>query len=84
MGETPEDRHTRPVTRILLICPDCGHENSELAETLRGMSSYYCGGEGCDYLFDLASARQHAGRGFADACRRFYAALYGLRGQGAR
>jgi hypothetical protein len=68
----------------LLICPDCGHQASEFAEKLRGMSSFYCAGEGCDYLFDLAGSRKHAGKGFAEACKRFYAAFYAIRGQRAR
>lgn len=65
--------------RILLICPDCGQENSEYAATLRGMRSFYCGGEDCDYIFDLAPGRRtDFGKGFADACKRFYAAFYAV------
>lgn len=71
--------------RILLICPDCGQENSEFADTLRGMSAYYCHGEGCDYMFNLAPGqRTDVGKGFMDACKRFYAAFYAPRGQGVR
>jgi hypothetical protein len=71
--------------RILLICPDCGHENSEFADTLRGMSMFYCSGEECDFIFDLAPARRvDFGKGFAEACRRFYAAFYAVGGQKAR
>ena len=79
----PQDQST--TARILLICPDCGHENSEFADTLRGMGTFYCSGEECDYLFDLAQNRRaDFGKGFVDACRRFYAAFYAVRGQKAR
>jgi len=71
--------------RILLICPDCGHENSEFADTLRGMSTFYCSGEDCDYIFDLAPGRRtDFGKAFLDACKRFYAAFYAVRGQKAQ
>lgn len=66
--------------RILLICPDCGHENSEYADVLRGKRMYYCGGDGCDYIFDLAGPRYAVGRGFVEACKKFYAAIYAMRG----
>jgi hypothetical protein len=70
---------------ILLICPDCGQENSEYAATLRGMRSFYCGGEECDYIFDLAPGRRtDFGKAFIDACKKFYAAFYAVGGQRAR
>jgi hypothetical protein len=84
MGDTPDIRQIRTAARILLICPDCGEENSELADRLRGKNIYACAGDGCDYLFDLAGPRRDTGRGFLDACKRFYAAFYAIRGQGAR
>lgn len=65
--------------RVLLICPDCGQENSEYADVLRGMRMYYCGGDGCDYIFDLAGPR-NAGKSFVEACKKFYAAIYAIRG----
>jgi hypothetical protein len=72
-------------TRILLICPDCGQENSEFADTLRRISTFYCTGEECDYIFDLAPGRRtDFGKTFVDACKRFYAAFYAPRGQRAR
>jgi hypothetical protein len=75
----------RSSARILLICPDCGHENAEFAETLRMRSTYYCNGDDCDYIFDIrGGGRGDFGKGFAEACRRFYAAFYALRGQRAR
>jgi transposase-like protein len=64
--------------RILLICPDCGQQNSEYADTLREKSSYYCSGDDCDYIFDLAGPRRSV-KSFAEACKRFYAAFYALR-----
>ena len=67
--------------RILLICPDCGHENSEYADLLRSGRSYYCRGDGCDYIFDLAGPRLGIGQAFVDACKRFYAAFYTMRGR---
>ncbi len=70
--------------RILLICPDCGHENSEYVDRLRGTRSYACRGDGCYYSFNLSDPRRESGRGFAEACKRFYAAFYAMRGQGAR
>jgi hypothetical protein len=80
MGETPNIRQIRSAARILLICPDCGHENSEFADTLRGIGTFYCDGEGCDYIFDLAPGRpRDFGQGFSEACRRFYAALHAMR-----
>ena len=73
-------RQVRAAARILLICPDCGHENAEYAQTLRGKGTFYCVGEDCDYIFDLVPGRQHdLGASFAEWCRRFYAALYSAR-----
>lgn len=71
-------------SRILLVCPDCGQENSVFADMLRGKSSFYCEGDGCDYIFDLAGAGRDSGKGFIDAFKRFYASFYAPRGQGAR
>jgi len=70
--------------RIVMICPNCGQENAETAEELRGMRFYACAGDGCDYTFDLASPCKRAASGFVEACKRFYAAFYAARGQGAR
>ncbi len=85
MGETPDIRQIRAAARILLICPDCGQENSELADRLRAMSTFYCTGEGCDYIFDLAPGRRtDFGKAFTEACKRFYAAFYTMRGQRIR
>jgi transposase-like protein len=78
MGETANIRQipTAARTRILLICPDCGAENAEYADRLRGMSSYACAGDECGYRFDLLNgARKNLLQGFAEAMRRFYAAL---------
>ena len=44
----------RSTARVVMICPDCGQENSEFAETLRGIRFYACAGEGCDYSFMLS------------------------------
>jgi hypothetical protein len=77
-------RQVESAARILLICPNCGHENSELADALRSTRIYYCNGDDCDYIFDLAGPRRDVGKGFAEACRKFYAAFYAIRGQGAR
>jgi hypothetical protein len=78
-------RQIQSTARIVLICPDCGHENSEFADTLRGMSTYYCNGEDCDYIFGLAPRRRmDVGQGFVDACKRFYAAVATLGGQRVR
>ena len=74
----------QPTTRILLICPDCGYENSEFADALRRISTFYCTSEDCDYIFDLAPGRRtDFGKSFIDACKRFYAAFYTVRGQRA-
>jgi hypothetical protein len=74
----------RSTARIVMICPDCGQENSELAETLRGLRFYACSGEGCDYSFDLAGAGKRAANSLSEACKKFYAAFYAMRGQSAR
>jgi hypothetical protein len=85
MGDIPDIRQIRAAARILLICPDCGQENSELADKLRAVSTFYCNGEGCDYIFDLAPGRRtDFGKAFADTCKRLYAAFYAGRGQRAR
>ncbi len=77
MGYSPDIRQVRAAARILLICPDCGHENAEYAQTLRGAGTFYCVGDGCDYIFDLAPGqRQDFGKSFAELCRKFYAAFY--------
>jgi hypothetical protein len=79
MGNVPSYGEIRSAARILLICPDCGHGNAESVDKLRGYSTYSCNGEGCDYIFELAGrGRRSFGGGFAEACRRFYAALYGM------
>jgi hypothetical protein len=78
-------RQVQSTARILLICPDCGQENSEFAETLRGMGTFYCNGDDCEYIFNLAPGRRtDFGKGFVDACKRFYAAFYTVRGQKVR
>jgi hypothetical protein len=77
-------RRTLSAARILLICPDCAHENAESAEKLRGMSTYYCNGDGCDYIFDLAGPRRDIGGGIAQAWRTICAAFYAMRRQGFR
>jgi rubredoxin len=81
MGDLPNLRDVRAVAHILLICPDCGQENREFADKLRAASTYYCKGDGCDYIFDLAPGRRtDFGKGFVDACKRFYAAFHAMRG----
>ena len=70
--------------RIVMICPNCGQENSEFAEALRGMRFYACTGDGCDHSFDLAGPGKRVGSSLAAACKKFYAAFYAVRGQGAR
>lgn len=71
--------------RILLICPDCGHENTELADVLRsGTGTYYCRGDDCDYIFDLMPGRRDYGKSFIEACKRFYGVLHAPRRLGAR
>jgi hypothetical protein len=74
----------RSTARIVMICPDCGQENSEYAERLRGTRFYACAGEGCDYSFDLAGPGKRAANSLAEACKKFYAAFYAMRWQGAR
>lgn len=75
MEEPADIRRADATARILLICPDCGHENAAYAQMLRGKSTFYCTGDGCDYIFDLGR-RQDIGTSFADLWKRFYAALY--------
>ena len=70
--------------RIVMICPNCGEENSEFAEALHGMRFYACSGDDCGYSFDLSGRGKRAGYGLAEACRKFYAAFYAMRGRGAR
>jgi hypothetical protein len=74
-GDTPDIQRTRATARILLICPDCAHENTEYAQTLQGKATFYCAGDACDYIFDLGR-RPDFSSGFAELCKRFYAALY--------
>jgi hypothetical protein len=63
-------------TRILMICPDCDQENLEFADKLREMSFYSCGGDGCDYRFDLMSGqRKNFIHGLAEAWKKFFAAF---------
>jgi len=76
--------HIGSSARIVMICPLCGQENSEFAETLRGMRFYACSGEDCGYSFDLTGRGKRVGASLAEACRKFYAAFYAMRGQGAR
>jgi hypothetical protein len=79
MGDTPNIRQIQSAARILLICPECGQENSEYADKLRTVATYFCGGDGCDYLFDLAPGRRgDFGKGFAKTCKRFYAAFHAM------
>jgi hypothetical protein len=78
MGTTPTIREIPSAARIriLLICPDCGQENVEFADRIRGACTYPCRGEGCDFRFDLLSPpRRSLARGLAEAWRKFYAAL---------
>jgi hypothetical protein len=75
MGDSPDIGRAQAATRILLICPDCGHENAEYAQMLQSKSTFYCSGDGCDYIFDLGR-RGDFGTGFVELCRRFYAALH--------
>jgi hypothetical protein len=74
----------RSSARILLICPDCGHENAEFAERLHAAGMFYCAGDGCDYIFALAGTRGRTFSGLMDAVKRFYAAFYAMGGQRAR
>ena len=84
MSDTPDILRIRAPARILLICPDCGHENSEVADRLRAMNGFSCRGDGCDYCFDFTASQGEAGFGFGQRLKRFYAAFYPLRGQDAR
>jgi hypothetical protein len=84
MGHNPTFRQIQATARILLICPDCGQGNAEFADRLRAMSMFHCNGDGCDYIFDLAVPRQGVASGLAEVWRRFCAALYPARRQGAR
>jgi len=78
-------RQVQSSARIVLICPDCGQENSESADALRAASTFSCHGEDCGYIFDLTPGRRtDFGRTFIDACKRFYAAFYAESGQRAR
>ena len=72
-------RQAQSAARILLICPDCGLETAEFAYALRGMSAFYCTGNECDYIFDLAGPRSDLGKGIAQAWRKFCAAFYAMR-----
>jgi hypothetical protein len=72
-------RQVQSAARILLICPDCGHETAEFADTLRGMRTFYCAGDDCDFIFDLAGPRRDFGGGFAEGWKRLCAAIYGMR-----
>ncbi len=77
MGDSPDIRQVRAAARILLICPDCGHENAEYAEALRGTGTFYCAGDGCDYIFDLAPGQpRDFAKSFAELCRKLYAGFY--------
>jgi hypothetical protein len=84
VGDTPNIRQIRSAARILLICPNCGQENSEFADKLRGMNSYACAGDGCDYRFDIAGSRQGLGKGFVETCKRFYATVHTMRRPSSR
>jgi len=46
------------------------------------MRFYACSGDDCGYSFDLAGPGKRVGYGLAEACRKFYAACYAMRGQG--
>jgi hypothetical protein len=48
------------------------------------MRFYACAGEGCDYSFDLAGPGKRVANSLAETCKKFYAAFYAMRGQGAR
>jgi hypothetical protein len=78
-------RQVQTAAHILLVCPVCGQENSESADTLRRAGTFYCAGEDCDYIFDLAPGRRaDLGKGLIDACKRFYAAFYAVGGARTR
>lgn len=74
MGDSPIGQ-ADATARILLICPDCGHENAEYAQMLQSKKVFYCSGDDCDYIFELGS-RQDYGTSFTELCRRFYATLH--------
>jgi hypothetical protein len=61
MGFNPAVWRSRSVerARVLLICPHCGHETPEYVDELRGITSYSCRGDGCDYRFDLAAGAEN-------------------------
>ena len=42
---------------------------------LQSKSTFYCSGDDCDYIFEIGR-REDFGMGFAELCRRFYAALH--------
>ena len=46
--------------------------------------SYACAGDGCSFSFDLAGPRRGEGKGFVEACKKFYAAFYMSRADRAR
>ena len=77
-------RKFQSAARIVLICPDCGQQNSEFADVLRGTRFYACRGDGCYYSFDLTPWRQDFGKSLAEAARKFYAAFDTVRGQAGR
>jgi hypothetical protein len=74
-------RQFQSAARIVLICPDCGHQNSEFADVLRGTRFYACRGDDCYYSFDLTHWRRDFGKSLAAACKTFYAAFDTVRGQ---
>ncbi len=53
MTDTPNasDFRMAEKTAITLLCPECGHENSELVAHLRQRYKYACRGSGCSYVF---------------------------------
>ena len=73
MADSRDIRQAHAAARILLIGPECGHENTEYAQMLQGKSTFYCTGDGCDYIFELDPNR---GTRFAELCRHLYATLY--------
>ncbi len=78
MAGTPESKEISSAgySRVVLICPDCGHENVAVVERLRAAGQYPCGGEGCGYRFDLGGgSRRSLVQGFTETWRKFYAAL---------
>jgi hypothetical protein len=75
MGDGPAIGRADATARILLICPDCGHENAEYAQMLQNKSIFYCSGDGCDYIFEIGR-REDFGMDFGELCRPFYATLH--------